>query len=196
MKSNNLAYLIFAIFSLALVPCYKAAAQRYVPVPAGSILNFEIKMMDFELNKHNPIPFKAMFNEFSGDIIFDPSKLKTAAFDITINTKNMKCSDSKINKELKSDSFFNVNKYTTIKIKSDSIFTDMPGSVIYQMLSHITIKGITIPIKIQFMATPLGTGYLFRGTFSINRKTFNLGENEHKYADLPFFIEMRTIAKS
>jgi polyisoprenoid-binding protein YceI len=45
----------------------------------------------------------------------------------------------------------------------------------YQFSGALTIKGKSKPISFPFTATPSADGYLFKGSFKMNRRDFNIG---------------------
>ena len=51
------------------------------------------------------------------------------------------------------------------------------------MVGNITIKGTTKEIQFPFKATPKDNGYLFEGSFKLNRRDFNVGGSSISMSD-------------
>jgi len=45
----------------------------------------------------------------------------------------------------------------------------------FTMTGHLTIKGKSKDVSFPFTASPADDGYLFKGSFKINRKDFGVG---------------------
>ncbi len=163
-----------------------AAAQQYVPTAKGS--KTELK---FTYHKDDEA-IKCSLGVIKGKINFDPKKLSAASFDITIGTSLLNTGITEWNKTVKSESFLNTAKYPAIHLKSTSVTQDKAGSIVYIIHGNLTIKGITKMVNIQFVATPLGTGYIFRGGFDVSRQGYDLGTKDDKLDDpVAMFIEIK-----
>ena len=162
------------------------AAQQYILSSKGSKMELDSRLAGVG-------SFKAVFTDFAGNISFNPANLKESTFDITIKTNNMHTGNQKADNLLRSAYFFNTDKFATIKIKSTSITKDLPNSIVYQINALLTIKGIAKPVKLQLTATPIGANYLFRGSFSINRLSYNIGDKGDMDDKLTFFVELKAL---
>ena len=162
-------------------------AQQFVPVTKGSKVEFKlISHINGEEVVVGRLP------GLKGKITFDPKTLTNASFDITIGAGSVITGKTDRDNAIKKPPFFNVAKYPVIHLKSTSVRQD-EGSIIYVLQGNLTMKGITKPVKIQFMATPTGDAYLFRGSFELSRLDFNIGTKDDKIDDkVSVFIEVRT----
>ncbi len=157
---------------LLLVGAMPAAAQEYVPVDRGSRVEFTFQQGKGE----SLIKVKGSFTKLLGLIQFDPQHLNKAAFDISMGAATLHTTDKGDEFKLKSTGYFDVAKYSTIRIKSTSITQDRPGGIVYILNGSLTMKGITRPVKIQFTTIPSGNGYMFRGLLQFSKQAFGLGE--------------------
>ena len=128
----------------------------------------------------------------SGSINFDPKHLDKSSFNITLNAASVNTGDAARDKDLKGFRFFDVLSFPAIRFVSTSVTQDRPGSIVYNIAGNLTIKGVTKPVKLQFTTTRSGKSYLFRGSMTINRLMFNVGEKGDISDDVTVFIEVRT----
>ncbi|RYY52490.1 MAG: YceI family protein, partial [Chitinophagaceae bacterium] len=61
-----------------------------------------------------------------------------------------------------------------IRLQSTSIATGPAGA--YTFTGNLIIKDVTRPVEFNFTATLKATGYLFEGSFDINRLDFHVGK--------------------
>ena len=179
----NMRIILAIVLSLLLPEIVDA--QIYVPEAQGCKVEFRVTNKKGEVIKGN-------LNNVKGKITFDPKQLSTASFDIGVGLGGIASGRSKIDVELKKENYFNPAKYPLIKIKSTSVTQDKPGGPVYILHGNLTIKGTTKPVNIQFMATPVGDGYLFRGTLQLSRAAFDVGSKGDGVEDnVSVFIEVR-----
>lgn len=76
-------------------------------------------------------------------------------------------------KHLKKADYFDIEKYPTIKIESKKIMQSKNG---FDAYCAITLKGQTREIVIPFMFKQTNKKGEFKGSFSLNRLDFSLGE--------------------
>ena len=138
---------------------------------------------------------RGSLTHMTGQIVFDPAHAAGASFDINVNVGGISTGVPEWDSKLKKLPYFNVAKYPAIKIKSTSVTQDKPGSIFYTLHGDLTINGITKPAKIQFTATPSGTGYIFRGALELSRQDFGLGNGSDDMGDnVSVFIEVHAEA--
>lgn len=153
-----------------LVFCSSAAqAQHYVPVDAGSKVQFTIV---------NHLVFSSTVNGYfkglKGSIRFDPKDPGAASIDATVAVKTISTGIGKRDRDLMEEKYFNTAKYPEMRILSTSIkATDKPST--YQLTAALTIKGITHTITFPFTAVLSGEVLQLNGQFTINRKDFQVG---------------------
>ena len=176
------------LLGILLFCSIKLTAQEYVVTTKGSKLEFAAHMP-------NTAGGRAVFGGFSGSVIFDPANSKADAFDISIKGNSLTTTNSQISTKLKSGSFFGVEKSPVIRFKSVSVSKNIPNGIVYQMQGLLTIKGITNPVSIQFTASPIGKGYMFQGSFTINPSAFGIGNKGEIDDLLTFFLVIKAEGK-
>lgn len=153
------------IFVIALVLLLsKVATAQYKPVDAGSALKFTIGNFGFDVN--------GSFSGFMGKINFDPENPTTTSFDVTIDAATVNTDNQLRDSHLKGADYFDVADYPRIHLISGKI-TGSKNS--YKFTGKLTIKGKSKDISFPFTAVAAADGYLFSGTFKINRKDFDIG---------------------
>ena len=150
---------------IAVLTCVaNLVMAQYKPTDQGSSLQFTIKNFGFNVT--------GTFKRLQGDITFDPANATSAAFDVTVDASTVNTDNSLRDSHLKGDSYFDVTHYPTIHFVSTQV-TGKNGS--YKITGKLTIKKTTKMISFPFNATPGGNGYVFKGSFDINRKDFDVG---------------------
>ena len=180
--------LLFCIRVILCSPLLVIATDTY----AQHLIPAKNSTVEFRVYNHkdgNDLA-RGLFPITKGNIIFNPKQLNKSSFDVVLNAADISTSNKEVNKSLESKLFLSAATYPEIRIKSTSITSD--GSVVYILHGNLTLKGITKPVDIQFTATPMGNGYLFRGSFRINRLTYNVGEKGDIDDMVTLFVELRT----
>jgi polyisoprenoid-binding protein YceI len=157
MKKCTLLLLIILMSDLAIA--------QYKPVDKGSSVKFEIKNFG--------IGTSGSFSGLQGDISFDKDHPEAAKFDVSINANSINTNNGARDNHLREDSYFGVKKYPRIRFVSYKITKAASGAL--TVSGKLTIKGQTKDISFPFTATPNNNGYLFKGSFSINRRDFGVG---------------------
>ena len=142
----------------------KMARAQYKPVDDGSALKFTIGNFGIDVN--------GTFSGFTGKINFDAQNPSTANFDVTIDAATVNTDNSLRDKHLKGDGYFDVANYPRIRLVS-TIINGKGGN--YKFTGKLTIKGKTKDIAFPFTTLPYADGLIFRGSFKINRKDFDVG---------------------
>lgn len=141
-----------------------AFAQDYKPTDAGSAIDFVIK--NFGINS------KGSFSGLDGKIKFDPANAANSSFDVSIAANSVNTDNEMRDGHLKKESYFDVEKYPRIRMVSTSV-TGGNGNYVFN--GKLTIKDKTKDISFPFIATPSGEDYIFKGSFVINRRDFDVG---------------------
>lgn len=156
------------IFFIAwvLTTVFSTAAQGLKPSDDASAIKFSIKNLGITVN--------GSFKGLKGDITFDPSAAANALFNLTVDAATVNTDNSTRDKHLKKEDYFNVNKFPFITFLSTKISASgKDGTFIVN--GKITIKGTTKNISFPFTAQAQQHGYLFKGTFKLNRRDFKVG---------------------
>lgn len=153
---------------VALVVTNALNACLYRPVDAGSSIEFKVRNLGFNVS--------GTFSGLEGSIQFDPENPVESIFDVSVDASSINTNNSMRDGHLKSESYFDVQNYPRIHFVSTKI-TSANQKEHFMMTGKLTIKNITKDISFPFVATSGVNGYLFRGSFHINRKDFNIGGN-------------------
>ena len=141
-------------------------AAQYRPDDTKSSVKFKIKNFG--------IPVGGRFSELKGSIAFDPANPEKTMLKVSVNAATVNTDNDLRDKHLKNKDYFDVEHYPEISFESAKVSkTDKNGT--YNVAGKLTIKNHTKEISFPFTAEPAGSGYLFKGVFSINRKDFEVG---------------------
>ncbi|HTB99962.1 MAG TPA: YceI family protein [Ferruginibacter sp.] len=154
----------YLLFLLVVLTTNLAIAQ-YKPVDKGSSIKFEIK--NFGINTGGS------FTGLRGDISFDKDHPEDSKFIVSIDANTINTDNSARDNHLREESYFDVKKYPRINFVSTRISKSASGEL--TIYGKLTIKDQTKDISFPFTATASNDGYLFKGSFNINRKDFGVG---------------------
>jgi polyisoprenoid-binding protein YceI len=160
--------LFLALFSIAF-----AHAQALQPVDEKSEVKFVIK--NFGINTGG------FFKGVKGTIVFDAANPSGGSFDISLAASTVNTDNSSRDNHLHKEEYFNVEKYPLISFKSDKITGSGSGKMM--VFGKLTIKGVTKDISFPFKAIPKEEGYLFEGSFQINRRDYTVGSGSMVLSD-------------
>ncbi len=111
------------------------------------------------------------FKGLEGTVIFDPENLSAANMDVEVATNTISTGNNTKDKHARGSSWFDVEKYPSIKFKSSSFSKSVSG---YEVIGNLTMHGVTKEIKIPFTFSETnGTG-LFEGEFTVSRDAYGI----------------------
>lgn len=121
------------------------------------------------------------FNDFDGTIITKGDNFENAKIDFTVRVKSINTDNEKRDEHLRSDDFFNAEKFPTMTFKSKSM--KKSGKNKYKLVGDLTIrdvtKQVTLDVEYRGMVNdPWGNtkaGFRIKG--KINRFDFGLKWN-------------------
>jgi polyisoprenoid-binding protein YceI len=161
----TLAALIFSIASIH--------AQAHWPTDTKSSVKFSIR--NFGINTGGT------FKGLEGDIQFDKANPEKTVFDISISATTINTGNDSRDNHLRKEEYFNVAQFPKISFKSAKVSSTGSGG--YQVTGQLSIRGITKTIAFPFKASPDADGYLFEGSFQLNRRDFKVGGNSMVLGD-------------
>ena len=158
--------IIITKFFLLLVVLFSTTllTAQYKPVDNGSSVQFKIK--NFGINTGGS------FSGLQGSILFDAAHPEKAVFDVSLNAASVNTGNDMRDNHLREKTYFDSKQFPLIRIVSKSV-TTKDGAFV--LSGNLTMKGHTKEISFPFTATQSGDGYLFKGSFTINRKDFEIG---------------------
>jgi polyisoprenoid-binding protein YceI len=170
--------LLILLITIASVSLVKA---QYKPVDKESTLGFKIANFGFDV--------KGSFTGFKGDINFDAQNAGSSSFDVTIDAATVNTDNNLRDQHLRGESYFDVKNYPVIHFLSSKV-TPAGKDNTFIVYGRLTIKGKSKDINIPFTATPGADGYLFKGSFKINRKDFGVGGTSTISNELEVFLNV------
>ena len=152
-----------------------SSAQKFTPTDAESKVSFVIKNFGLKVD--------GQLKGIKGSISFDPNALNNSTFNVSVNANTINTDNSARDKHLRKEDYFHVEKFPTISFASSKISkTGTAGK--YTVAGNLTMKGTTKPIEFDFTATPTNNGFSFKGSFTINRRDFNVGGKSLPLSDI------------
>jgi polyisoprenoid-binding protein YceI len=151
---------------LMIVMAGNLVMAQYKPVDNGSSIQFTITNFG--------IGTGGSFSGLQGDIKFDINDLEGAIFDVSIDANSVNTGNGTRDNHLRQETYFDVKNYPHISFVSTKVSPSNKAGVLF-IFGKLTIRNQTKDISFPFTAEPNGNGYLFKGTFNINRKDFGIG---------------------
>jgi polyisoprenoid-binding protein YceI len=136
--------------------------------PEKSHINFEGTQMG--------APFKGNFKEFSGNIIFDATKLEESKAEINIPLSSVEANSVDRNNYIKTADWFNTAEFPDAKFITKAI-TKGEGDNSYIADGELTMRGVTLPVKLPFTLKEEGSTATMEGQTTLNRIEYGIGAN-------------------
>lgn len=154
------------VYNESLIP----EAGVYVLDPVHSFANFTAQHLLVG-------QVRGSFVDMEGKLIMDEDPLKSS-FEFTIKTASITTNHAVRDADLRSERFFNVEKYPEMKYKSTGFTPELGGK--WTVAGELTILGNTCPVPYRFtfggvVKDPWGnTRAALQGKAKVNRKDFGL----------------------
>ena len=175
--------MIVAVFCLSFA--FTAIAQSLQPQDQGSSVKFIVK--NFGINT------AGSFEGLTGTIQYDSENPVNSVFDVSVRAETVDTDISARDNHLRKDEFFDVANFPQINLKSTRITLTNSENHLY-LFGILTIKGISKEVKFPFTVKPEQEGFLFEGSFTVNRRDFNLGGKSISLGD-EVNIELSVLAR-
>ncbi len=160
-------------FLIIVVGC-TLPAQELVPVDNGSTIKFTIKNFFSNVDGN--------FTGLNGSIRFNATNPAASVINVKVAASTVNTGNGSRDSHLRKEEYFDVAKYPVLNFVSNRISaTSTPSRFMAE--GKITIKGITKLISFPFTVVPRGDGFLFEGSFKLNRRDFNVGGNSMVLSD-------------
>jgi polyisoprenoid-binding protein YceI len=140
---------------------------QYKPVDTKSSVHFKTKTFGINVT--------GSFTGLNGNIFFDPNNLSDSKFDVTVDAATVNTDNSLRDNHLKDDPFFDVKNYPLMHFVSTRIVSSTKKGVLLVYVK-MSIKNQTMEMSFPFTVQESANSYLFKGTFIINRKDYDVGE--------------------
>ena len=164
----------FLLAVSALMVAAPAAAQtsQWQLDPAHSSAQFAVRHMGIS-------NVRGTFTKLSGSARYDPADSKNDSVEVTIEAASVDSRVEMRDNDLRSDHFFDVQKYPTITFRSTKV--ESAGADKLKITGDLTIRGITKPVTLDVdgPSKPVkdGQGRLHMGvsaTATVNRTDFGM----------------------
>ncbi|MBU1568574.1 MAG: YceI family protein [Proteobacteria bacterium] len=124
------------------------------------------------------------FNDFSGEVLFDPNNLAESRFFFQIKTESINTNIAKRDRHLQSVDFFDADKYPLITFESIKI-TDA-GNNVFHVFGKFTIKGESYDLMLPLTLAGIkdhpavkGKEVIgFNGELTIDRLAYKVGSGK------------------
>jgi polyisoprenoid-binding protein YceI len=164
--------LVSGIIAIMIILQVYGAAVRWHLQSEKSSVSFNIKNFGRKVD--------GTFAGMNADISFDEKDPSKSKIDASIQVGTINTGNKKRDKDLKSEKYFNQEKYPAINFKSRSVVKTADG---YMAKGDLTMKGISKEIEIPFTFENMGDHGEFKGTLSLNRRDFQVGGKSKVLAD-------------
>jgi polyisoprenoid-binding protein YceI len=154
---------IKSILQIVILLLFAKSSFAQTPLKVvSSAINFTIKNAGLKVN--------GSFSGLEADIKFNPTEYKTSTIKASVSANNLKTGIEARDNHLKKAEYFDVANFPKITMESSFIGKDGSSFIGYFKL---TIKGITKDITVPFTFE----NNVFKGSFTIDRRTFKVGGN-------------------
>lgn len=150
------------------------AAPVLKPTDEGSRVSFTIRNFGLQV--------EGSFSGLGGEMSFDPKSPQTARFDVYVKAVSIKTGNRLRDDHLVKKDYLNAVAYPEIRFRSTSVLAGTSAGL-YTLTGMLTLKGVSKEISFPFRVEPRGTGYVFKGSFQINRRDFGVGGGSISLSD-------------
>ena len=161
--------------SIALALPAVAIAETWNIDPAHTVAGFTVRHLMIT-------NVTGVFEATKGTIEYTIGDPNTVKADVTIETKSVNTRISRRDDDLRSDNFFNAEKFPTITFKSKRVQNVKPGG--FELVGDLTIRDVTkeVVLKVEGPTAPIRDPQGNRrvgaaASTTINRKEFNINYN-------------------
>ena len=180
MRAIRFALLLAAIVTVPFVAVAKPQLASKVLGRSAKIYSIRksYTTLSFTATKWMVFKEEGLFQDFSGTFTYSASDPAACKIDVTVQAASLDTRNAGRDKVLRSDDFFDVEKFPTLSFHSTHISTAGNGS--YDVTGDLTIHGvakqITVAVKTIGVRTVPHVGELagFETTFSIDRRDFGV----------------------
>lgn len=103
--------------------------------------------VNFQIN-HFFTPVDGTFNDYNAEVYFDPENLASSHINVTIPVASVNTRNDRRDSHLKTDDFFNAEKWPNIRFVSNEIIQDGENNFIAR--GEITIRDVTKKFDLPF----------------------------------------------
>jgi polyisoprenoid-binding protein YceI len=172
-----------AIAILATLPLTANARRKPAPGASSSgakayAVSKTYTTLSFTATKWMVFKEEGLFQDFSGTLIYSPQDPAKCEIDVTVQAASLDTRSSGRDKVLRSDDFFDVEKFPTLSFRGTGVKTTGKDTydVAGDLSTHGITKHITVPVKMIGVRVMPGIGDFagFESTFNIDRRDFGV----------------------
>ena len=169
---KQMAWMLAVILALALALPALAAAETWIIDPAHTVSGFTVRHMMIS-------NVTGVFEVTKGSIEYKPGDRDSVKAEITIETKSVNTRITPRDNDLRSDNFFNAEKFPNITFTSKRVQNVKPGD--FELVGDLTIRDVTkeVVLKVEGPTPPIRDPQGNRrvgatASTTINRKDFGI----------------------
>jgi polyisoprenoid-binding protein YceI len=166
-------YASLAAIALIAAPAFAAPAPSWTVDKARSQVAFVASMSGQAIN--------GSFRRFDARIAFDPANLAGSSVTAVIDTASAATGDASRDQSLPAPDWFAVKAFPRATFASRS-FKSLGGNR-YQAAGTLTIRGVARPVALPFQLVIAGNVAQMRGTVTIDRRWFGVGQGQFASPD-------------
>jgi polyisoprenoid-binding protein YceI len=163
---------------------FQYAFAQYHPVAGESTVKFSLKNFGFRTGGTLGAP--------EGEIIFNPDDLSKSSFRVTIKAESINTDNESRDEHLKEATYFDVKNYPLIRFVSSSV-KEAGKKGAYEVPGTLTVKNKSKEITIPFTAEKNDSGWLFAGSFKLNRRDYDVGGSSTLSDEVT--VEIKVVAR-
>jgi len=152
----------------------------------SSTVKFKIKNAGFSVD--------GTFGGLNAKIIFDPSKIYGNSIEATIEARSINTGNGTRDGHLKKAEYFDVATFPAINMKATIFGKEVDGS--FKGYFNLILKGKKKDVLVPFSFIEKDGKALLKGSFTINRLDFGIGESSMVLSDnATIFLEVNVTKK-
>ena len=135
-------FIRFSILCALVLSPLAAMAETYRIDRGHSSVEFSIRHMVSKVT--------GQFDEFSGQIVYDPEAPEKSSVEVTIQATSINTVHERRDNHLRSDDFFEVETYPEITFKSSSVKADDEDKLMVtgNLTMHGTTREVVLPVEV------------------------------------------------
>jgi len=153
--------------ALAVAHCPAALAGPRQADAASGTLEFSATQADAR--------FSGAFKQFRVVFDFDPGQPASGRLDVTVDTASIDSQDGERDEILRGPDFFSAAKHPQAVYHAERFERAGNG---WRAAGELTIRGKTRAVPVTFTLAPAGDATIMKGTASLKRLDFGLGQGE------------------
>lgn len=165
---------------LAAAVCLVLAPAAAFAEPIALAVDPDHSTVSFSV-RHFVTEVHGRFNDFSGSILYDPDQVENSRVEFIVQVASVDTGNEKRDNHLRSEDFFDVQRYPTMSFKSTRVRRKGPDTL--EVTGDFTLHGVTRPLTTEVQVSgPIetfkGTTMGFQTGFTVNRGEYGVKFNQ------------------